>query len=91
MKSGLVVVEVCAALNRTESRYLIIGGIACILHGHVRATTDIDLVTTYREPEPEALEVIAVHQGSATRPLVVGGVKVDIIPTNPVDDIDLEV
>lgn len=55
-----------------------------------RATTDIDLVTTYQEPEPEAVEVIAARQGSTTRPLVVGGVKVDIIPTNPVDDIDLE-
>lgn len=55
-----------------------------------RATTDIDLVTTYREPEPEAVDVIAAHQGSATRPLVVGGVKVDIIPTNPITDVDLE-
>lgn len=55
-----------------------------------RATTDIDLVTTYLEPEPEVAEMIAAEHGSDTHPLLVGGVKVDIIPTNPVDDIDLD-
>jgi hypothetical protein len=53
LKSDLVVVDLCAALNRTESRYLIIGGIACILHGHVRATTDIDILI---EPTRENAE-----------------------------------
>lgn len=36
--------QVCAALNETGSRYLVIGGIACVLHGYVRATTDIDIL-----------------------------------------------
>ncbi len=44
LKPDLVVAEVCRALNRTESHYLVIGGIACILHGHVRSTTDIDIL-----------------------------------------------
>jgi predicted nucleotidyltransferase len=35
---------VCAALNGTGAHYLVIGGIACILHGHVRATTDVDIL-----------------------------------------------
>ncbi len=34
----------CAALNATDSKYLVVGGIACILHGHVRATTDVDIL-----------------------------------------------
>ncbi len=34
----------CAALNRAKSRYLVIGGIACILHGYARATDDIDIL-----------------------------------------------
>ncbi len=34
----------CAALNVTGSRYLVIGGVACILHGHVRATSDVDVL-----------------------------------------------
>ena len=44
LKPTLVVGEVCAALNASGSRYLVIGGIACILHGHVRATTDLDIL-----------------------------------------------
>jgi len=35
---------VCAALNRAKSRYLVIGGIACILHGYARATDAIDIL-----------------------------------------------
>ena len=37
-------VDVCGALNATGSRYLVIGGLACILHGYVRATTDVDIL-----------------------------------------------
>lgn len=36
--------QVCAALNATDSRYLVIGGVACILHGHIRATRDVDIL-----------------------------------------------
>jgi predicted nucleotidyltransferase len=40
----LKVAEVCAALNAEEANYLVIGGIACILHGYIRATTDVDIL-----------------------------------------------
>jgi predicted nucleotidyltransferase len=35
---------VCATLNSAGAHYLVMGGIACILHGHVRATTDVDIL-----------------------------------------------
>ncbi len=35
---------VCAALNAAGARYLVIGGVACILHGYVRATKDVDIL-----------------------------------------------
>jgi len=38
------VTEICAALNRGKAKYLVIGGIACILHGYARATDDIDIL-----------------------------------------------
>jgi len=47
--------DVCAELNRTGSHYLVIGGLACILHGHVRATTDLDILI---EPTEENAERI---------------------------------
>jgi predicted nucleotidyltransferase len=36
--------SICRALNDAGASYLLIGGVACILHGHVRATTDIDIL-----------------------------------------------
>ena len=36
--------QVCAALNGAGAHYLVIGGVACILHGHVRATKDVDIL-----------------------------------------------
>ena len=44
MEAKPPVATVCAALNRAKARYLVIGGIACILHGYARATEDIDIL-----------------------------------------------
>jgi predicted nucleotidyltransferase len=56
----LTAAELGGALNREGARYLIIGGIACILHGHVRATTDMDiLIGRTRENAVRVLEALA--------------------------------
>lgn len=39
-----IAAQVCEALNRPGAKYLVIGGIACILHGHLRATKDVDIL-----------------------------------------------
>ena len=36
--------RVCALLNEHGARYLIVVGHACILHGHVRTTEDVDIL-----------------------------------------------
>ena len=36
--------RVCSLLNEHGARYLIVGGHACILHGHVRSTEDVDIL-----------------------------------------------
>jgi len=36
--------RVCALLNAQGARYFIVGGHACILHGHVRTTEDVDVL-----------------------------------------------
>ncbi len=33
-----------SALNAAEARYLVVGGVAVVLHGHPRLTADLDLV-----------------------------------------------
>jgi hypothetical protein len=35
---------VLEALNEAEVRYLVVGGVAVVLHGHLRTTGDLDLV-----------------------------------------------
>jgi len=32
------------ALNRAHVRYLVVGGVAVVLHGHLRTTADLDLI-----------------------------------------------
>jgi predicted nucleotidyltransferase len=41
---------VLAALNEANVRYLVVGGVAVVLHGHLRTTADLDLVVQL-EPE----------------------------------------
>jgi predicted nucleotidyltransferase len=40
----LIAAQICQSLNAAGAQYLVIGGIACILHGYVRATADLDLL-----------------------------------------------
>lgn len=54
-------------LNRAGVRYVLIGGIALIRHGVVRATRDVDVILA---PEPENLEHLQalIVNWAATRP-----------------------
>ena len=45
-----IAAQVCAAVNDAGARYLVIGGIACVLHGYARATSDVDILIE-RTPE----------------------------------------
>ena len=47
--------HVCSLLNRHQAHYLIIGGYACILHGLVRTTEDVDILI--EESEENYLKV----------------------------------
>lgn len=44
VKPKAIAAQVCQALNRSGAKYLVIGGVACVLHGYVRATTDVDIL-----------------------------------------------
>ncbi len=45
--------QVCEALNRSRAKYLVIGGVACILHGYARATDDVDILIERTEANAE--------------------------------------
>ncbi len=41
--------EIIEALNKNNIRYVIIGGLALVLHGVVRLTADLDLIVDFEE------------------------------------------
>lgn len=41
---GVTVEDVLAALARADVRFVVVGGVALVLHGHPRMTADLDLV-----------------------------------------------
>lgn len=60
-KSQSRITHVCAALNRGKVKYLVIGGVACILHGYARATEDVDILI--ERTEPNAARVLKALAG----------------------------
>lgn len=56
------------ALNDADVRYVVVGGIATILHGYVRATADLDLVVDLQVAE--AAKVIKVLSEKGFKPKV---------------------
>ena len=55
-----VAAQVCEALNRSRAKYLVIGGVACILHGYARATDDVDILIERTEANAgRVLEALA--------------------------------
>ena len=47
------------ALNRADVRYVVVGGVAAVLHGHARLTMDVDLVVDLAAPEAgKAIDVL---------------------------------
>ena len=36
--------KICALLNEVAAQYIVIGGYACVLHGYIRTTKDVDVL-----------------------------------------------
>lgn len=51
--------EVCGALNHARVRYVVVGGVAVVLHGYPRLTADLDLVVDLA-PEQAAAAIDAL-------------------------------
>jgi predicted nucleotidyltransferase len=51
--------QVLGALNTAGVRYLVVGGVAVVLHGHLRTTADLDLVVSL-DPENARRAVEAI-------------------------------
>lgn len=63
-----------AALNLAEARYVVVGGLAVVLHGHVRVTVDLDLIVDLDPTEArKAVEAL---------------LGLGLVPSAPVDALD---
>lgn len=49
------------ALNESGARYVVVGGVAVVLHGHIRLTRDLDLVVDL-EPAAATATITALSQ-----------------------------
>lgn len=54
------------ALERANARYVVVGGVATVLHGYARLTADIDLIIDF-DPE-EAKKALCALEGLGLRP-----------------------
>ena len=62
--------RVCSLLNAHSAKYLIIGGHACILHGLVRTTEDVDiLVEDSEENLKKVIAALSEMKGGAAKEL----------------------
>lgn len=59
--SGSALTEIFRALDGADVRYLVVGGVAVVLHGHPRFTADLDLVLDL--DETNTLAAIAALEG----------------------------
>lgn len=66
MSTGGDLERIFGALSRSGARYLVVGGVAVVLHGHPRFTADLDLVVAL---DPDNLRAaIAALSGLGYRP-----------------------
>lgn len=62
--------RVCALLNKHDAKYMIIGGHACILHGLVRTTEDVDiLVDDFEDNYRRIIAALSELEDGAAREL----------------------
>lgn len=62
------VTAILRALNDAPARYLIVGGLAVVAHGYVRATVDLDIVLQLEREN--VLRAMKALEGIGYRPLV---------------------
>jgi len=82
---------VCSLLNKHDVRYLVVGGHACILHGLVRTTEDVDILI--QDDEDNFRRVIAAlseMEDGAARELTVADLR-DNVVVKVADEVEVDI
>lgn len=83
--------RVCALLNQAGAKYLVCGAQACILHGLVRTTEDVDiLVEATEENCQRVIEGLSRMQDGAARELNPGDI-LDNVVIKVADEVEVDI
>lgn len=84
-------VRVCRLLNESLARYLVIGGQACILHGLIRTTEDVDILVEASEENCErVIQALSRMADGAARELTARDI-LDNVVVKIADEVEVDV
>lgn len=82
---------VCSLLNKHDARYLVVGGHACILHGLVRTTEDVDiLIQDDEENFRRAIAALSEMADGAAKELTVADLR-DNVVVKVADEVEVDI
>lgn len=82
---------VCSLLNKHDVRYLVVGGHACILHGLVRTTEDVDiLIQDDEENYRKVIAGLSELSDGAARELTVADLR-DNVVVKVADEVEVDI
>lgn len=82
---------VCNLLNRHQAQYLVVGGQACILHGLVRTTEDVDILIAESEENYErVIAALSEMEDHAARELTPADLR-DHVVVKVADEVEVDV
>ena len=83
--------RVCSLLNRTGARYLVCGAQACILHGLIRTTEDVDLLIEATEDNcRRVIDGLAQLEDGAARELTPADLLENVV-VKVADEVEVDV
>ncbi len=84
-------VRVCALLNKHGARYIVVGGHACILHGLVRTTEDVDvLVEDHDDNFRRVIAALSELEDGAARELTVADLRENVV-VKVADEVEVDI
>jgi Nucleotidyl transferase of unknown function (DUF2204) len=87
----LALLRVCSLLNNHDARYLVIGGYACILHGMVRTTEDVDiLIEETADNYQRIIDALAELEDHAARELTLQDFEENVV-IKVADEVEVDV
>ena len=84
-------VRVCRLLNQQGARYLVAGGYACILHGLVRTTEDVDLLVEESEENYQrVIDALSELEDHAARGLTPRDIAENVV-VKVADEVEVDI